>query len=141
MITVRKEVVITNFPELKTNCWHLSFLFISCSWSTRDPIIHLLFFRHDNIGLLTPINHRVWWENEYFLGSKLFRIWKQNMVIFLSFYQLHLYFGVNKFTRKISSENTADTSSHINIECAEEMNIPLLRKCFFLSIPSLFLSQ
>ena len=28
--------------------------------------------------------------------------------------------------RKNSSRNTADTSSHINIECADEMNIPVL---------------
>ena len=40
---------------------------------------------NDNISLLTPIIHRVWWENEYFVGSKLFRIWKTKH-IHTSFY-------------------------------------------------------
>ena len=81
--------------------------------------------------IVTSIRSTLWipasWEeireNEYFVGSKLFRIWKQNTVIFLSFHNLHPYFWSNKSTRNISSKNTDDTSSHIYTECAEGVNI------------------
>ena len=95
------QEVVNTMQSLKTDYYHLVFIFIICSWSMPNSIIPVMV----RCGIFLFMIILVSWHQSFIeYGEKMNISWeanysefeKQNIFILLSIYQLHLYFVANK---------------------------------------------